>query len=359
MQKGGPMARNQGLSFIPRTKKRKWPVLLWLSLLVVFALLSMLVVNITLNKQLKVEEIKVPVLGLPKDLENFTLLHLSDLHGSFMGENHQNFLAAMEKKTFHGVCITGDMVHPKTHSATALFSLIDQIKVLNPQVPIYFIPGDEDPSPISSEGNAYSIYAPYLQELIARGVIFVDEPTQLEVKSTSLWFMPKNQYSSDPQRLYTSYQSQYSTSDSSSTNKGALEYYMDQNQRIITQREKIKPEDYQIVLSHYPLVQKELSTWLPLNENIPSPFNGIILSLSGHYNGGQWCLPFTSTPLFVPEKGFFPSKEGISGFHKVGSIPQYIHKGIGSSTFYPFPGRFFNAPTIALMSFTSRYTSSP
>lgn len=349
------MARNQGLSFVPAKKRRKWPLFLWLLIFLLFISAAIVVVNGAVNKQLKTEEVKISILSLPTDLEGFTILHISDLHGAFLGDNQQQFFSAIEKATFHAVCITGDIVDPATGSSQAAYSLIKQIKAVQPQVPIYFVPGDEDPAPITTQGDGSSPYAPYIRELQAQGVYYVDVPMKLEVKKSLLWFVPKSQYTLDPDVLYESYQSQLQSTTASEGRQAALAYYSDQAQRLKEARKAMKVDDLQVLLSHYPLKQEEIATWHPPKDGSHSALNGIILSLAGHYNAGQWRLPFINRALYVPEKGFFPDDQGITGLHKVSSVPQYISPGIGSSAFYPFKGRLFNGPTITFLSLTRRY----
>ncbi len=348
------MARNQGLVFTKQTKKRKWPVFLWLFLFIIFILIAMVLVNVVMNKQVAVEKVSIPILGLPKDLEGFTILHLSDLHGAMLGDNQEDFLSAIEKTTFSAVCITGDVVD-KNESAKAINLMIQAIKTVNNQAPIYFVTGDEDPSPITAQENG-SIYAPYFENLLNQGVVYTDVPIMQEVNKTRLWFAPKSQYAMDPEILEASYQSQKNTYQSTDAlgQQQVINYYINQIDRLKEARKTIKPEDYQIVLSHYPLRQNEFSTWLTTVEGSATPLNGVILSLSGHYNGGQWRLPFLALPIYSPDKGFFPPKEEIMGLSQVGSIAQYISPGIGSSSFYPFPGRFFNPPTLSFITLTGK-----
>lgn len=347
------MARNRELTFYQAKKKRKWPFVLWFFAFLILTVGVVFLVNVTINSQLKAENIKVPVLGLPKDLEGFTILHISDIHGSSLGgTGEKTLLEALKNNVFHAVCITGDVVDKNGNTDTVL-SIIASIKAANAAVPVYFVPGDEDPPPISASSS--SGHAPYLEKMIQAGVTYVDVPVLQEVKKTRVWFTPKSQYSMDPDILSSSYSSQQS-SKASSFNEGSstLNYYTNQLQRLKTARKTMKVDDYQVILTHNPLHQNEFSTWLTTVPDSSGPLSGIVLSLAGHYNGGQWRLPFTDQPIYVPEKGFFPASNGLVGLEQVGSITQYISPGIGASSYYPLPGRLFNPPTITFITLTGK-----
>ncbi|NLB91260.1 MAG: metallophosphoesterase [Clostridiales bacterium] len=346
--------RHQGLSFSPSKKRRIWPIFLGVFLFLLLVLSSVFFINTAANRRVQVENVSVPILGLEKDLEGFTILHISDLHGAFFGENQQFLYEALLSKPFHAVCITGDMLG-ENDSDSALISLIEKIRLAAKDVPIYFVPGDEDPVPVKEHPEApYTVFVPYMQKLKSLHVVYVDVPVPLQVKNTTLWFMPKSQYAMNPELLYSTYESQKTLS-SSQANTSVINYYMDQMQRMITARKQMKEEDYQIILSHYPLTQSDIVTWSEVAKDpAKSVVKGILLSLSGHYNAGQWRIPIINKALFVPGKGFFPPDEGVVGPGLVSSVFEYISPGLGSSSFYPFPGRIFNTPTISYVTLTGK-----
>ena len=78
------------------------------------------------------------------------------------------------------------------------------------------------------------------------------------------------------------------------------------------------------------------------------------LILAGHYNGGQWRIPFKGA-IYVPELGWFPDDELVQGLSYPAGIPQYISPGLGSDPHYTTqPGRLFNGPKITRIVLTRR-----
>ena len=78
------------------------------------------------------------------------------------------------------------------------------------------------------------------------------------------------------------------------------------------------------------------------------------LILAGHYNGGQWRIPFVGA-IYVPELGWFPKDQEIQGLSYVNGIPQYISPGMGSDPHYEHqPGRVFNNPVITKITLTRK-----
>ena len=68
--------------------------------------------------------------------------------------------------------------------------------------------------------------------------------------------------------------------------------------------------------------------------------------LAGHYNGGQWRLPWGGA-VYVPELGWFPEDERVTGLDYLAGIPQHISPGLGSDPHYTYqPGRLFNPPKL-------------
>ena len=136
-----------------------------------------------------------------------------------------------------------------------------------------------------------------------------------------------------------------------------LEYELDRLADIREIREQFQPEDIQIVLTHAPLTAsyvRDLITWGAKEEAFAMRYAGLILA--GHYNGGQWRLPFLG-PVYVPELGWFPKNEGISGLSYLEGIPQYISPGLGSDPHYEnMPGRVFNSPTMTLITLSRKAT---
>ena len=75
-----------------RSHRFRNAVLILLPILIV----SLWVLNITVSRRVKLEELKLTVLNLPDDLESYSILHLSDLHGARFGEEQKAVAAALD-----------------------------------------------------------------------------------------------------------------------------------------------------------------------------------------------------------------------------------------------------------------------
>ena len=88
-----------------RSHRFRNAVLILLPILIV----SLWVLNITVSRRVKLEEFKLTVLNLPEDLESFSILHLSDLHGARYGEKQKAIETALGSTRYSCVVMTGDI----------------------------------------------------------------------------------------------------------------------------------------------------------------------------------------------------------------------------------------------------------
>ena len=119
-----------------RSHRFRTAVLLFLPIMI--AVLWMM--NITISRRVQVQELRLTVLNLPNDLEGFSILHLSDLHGERFGEGQKVVDAALDKTRFSCVVMTGDMLG-EDGDVQPLLELVD---CLPRDVPKFLIPGDTD-----------------------------------------------------------------------------------------------------------------------------------------------------------------------------------------------------------------------
>ena len=128
--------------------RKKKPLALRMAFSFFLLALALLAVNFAVNQFVHVARATVPVTGLSEEFDGYTLLQISDLKGASFGSD-QNLLAfALGDSRFDAVVLTGDML--STHeNAQPLYALIEQLRACNPDAPIYFIAGDDDP-PVTS-----------------------------------------------------------------------------------------------------------------------------------------------------------------------------------------------------------------
>ncbi len=354
------MARHKDMPiFLPHRKHRGCGCLFWLLLLIAVIAAVIVLANDLNNRQVKVVKQPVSVLGLNRDLEGFTILHISDLHAAELGKDQSLIATALNKQSYHAVCITGDMVG-ETGNVQPFLQLLSLLKT---DVPILFIPGDCDPAPLyTSAHDTLSVLAPYITAAQAAEAVYLDAPFPLTVGKTTIWFSPEGLYSMDADTTIASCQGQLDRlngANASSTADGAAEiraweYRMDAAKRLQEARLKMKSADYHIALSHAPLTYDYVRSVWDWQDSTGTSMQRVTLALAGHLNGGQWRIPGKG-PIWVPDLNWFPEDRLVTGLSRVSTIAQYISPGLGSSCNYPLqPGRLFNPPTITLLTLTGK-----
>jgi predicted MPP superfamily phosphohydrolase len=93
-------------------------VLIPLLILVFFA------ANFTISNRIRMEDLRLTVLNLPVDLEEYSILHISDLHGARYGEKQKAIRNVLGTARYSCVVMTGDMLG-KNGDVEPLLELID------------------------------------------------------------------------------------------------------------------------------------------------------------------------------------------------------------------------------------------
>ena len=349
--------------FAPEKHKRNRPgcLILMFSLLFAVIVLSLLT-NASMNQRTDLLTEKVRVMSLNKNLENFTVLHISDLHGDQRGLNADQWRTVLYGKGFSAVAMTGDMVG-KDGDYTPLVSLIKTLRQIKADVPVYLIAGDDDPAPVIStlHGNP-EVLADWVRAAQEAGATYLDRPVRQSVGKLTVWFTPEYLYSVDVAGMLDSLTRQKQDMEAvgqqyegeGGASYRALCYRLEAIAASAQAVKEMSKDDLQIGLTHVPLEAdyvREMIEWA--DETGIFSFRRLSLVMAGHYCGGQWRL-LGLGPVYVPEKGWFIGDNGILGMQRINSISQYISGGIGASNFYPMPGRLFNTPSIALLAYTAK-----
>lgn len=355
--------RKNNYIFAPEQHRRKGPGCLVLFLAVVLAVLVLsLMGNAAMNRRLELVTAKIPVMALDKSYEKFTVLQISDLHAAEVGSDAPAWRTALYGKSYAAVILTGDMVG-KSGNFAPLVSLIETLRGINEAVPIYFVAGDDDPPPVVSVYRGTpEVYADWVIAAREAGAVYLDAPISQKVGKNFCWFVPEYLYSIDVTGMLQSltYQKEemeakgmpYEAEGGASYR--ALLCRLEAMQRTVDAVKSMTSKDLQIAVSHVPLSVEYVRTaveWAQ-PETIFS-IRRVSLVLAGHYVAGQWRL-FGLGPVYVPDIGWFPGDEGILGLQRINSVSQYIGGGVGASSFYPMPGRLFNTPSMAMLSFTAK-----
>ena len=329
-------------------------------LLLPIVIVMVWVLNVTVSRRVVLQEMKLTVLDLPHDLEDFSILHISDLHGARFGEKQKAIGAALAKSRYSCVVMTGDMLGDDGD----VQPLLELIALMPHDTPKFLIPGDTDGPMI--EGKAHSslsVYAPWVEEVQAAGVQVLDRPALITREKGRIWFVPEDIYALDLEGMRGVFTRQLAelheratslTADDAARIR-ALEYELDRIDELEEIRMEFLPTDIQVVLTHTPLTEdyvSDLVSWTQKEDVFSMRYARLILA--GHYNGGQWRVPAVGA-VYVPELGWFPKDEQVQGLSYLNGIPQYISPGLGNDPHYEHqPGRIFNGPVITRIRLTRK-----
>lgn len=337
----------------------------FLSLLGILLLLLLIAgtASFIISHRVRLETHRVTVADLPDALNGFSIVQFSDLHGASLGRGQASVANALGRETCSCVVFTGDMLGAGG-SVDAMLALLDlDIPAMEDSVPKLYLPGDEDPSYLDAtrHGNdtALADWASALQE---RGVTILDRPflfTRGARGGSRLWIVPENVLTlglDSYTQEWTSRLSAMTASGSQPESVRVAEYHIARAAAIRESVADMRQSDILVVVSHRPLTE-EYARYLNSGSERGDLFvlRRAALVLSGHLCGGQWRLPGFG-PVYVPDYGWFPGTEGISGMGWIGGVPQYISPGLGASgTAYPaLPFRIFNPPVVTKLILTNR-----
>lgn len=82
----------------------------------------------------------VSVENLPPEMEGFTIVQISDLHGASLGKNNTRLVNMVERLKPDAIAVTGDILH----SADQLETAEKLIKQLVPVAPVYYVTGNHE-----------------------------------------------------------------------------------------------------------------------------------------------------------------------------------------------------------------------
>jgi hypothetical protein len=323
-------------------------------------ILTVWVLNITVSRRVTLEELRLTVLNLPDDLESYSILHLSDLHGARYGEKQKAFATALGTTRYSCVVMTGDMLGKDGD----VEPLLELVALMPPDTPKFLIPGDTDGSLTESRAHSsLSVYADWAEKLTAAGVQILDVPVLVTREKGRIWFVPEELYAMDLESTQKIFQKQIRDLNDRATSLTAddaarlraLEYEVKRIDTLKEMRKEFLPTDIQVVLTHTPLTREyvhDLVSWGEKEDPFSMRYAGLILA--GHYNGGQWRLPFVGA-IYVPELGWFPEDSLVQGLNYLEGIPQYVSPGLGSDPHYEYqPGRVFNPPVMTRIVLTRK-----
>ena len=336
-------------------RRRRRPLWQTLLLALTAALALFFAANFLCNQFVFVDRVSVAVRGLGEAFDGFTILHITDLKGERYGAGQSFVDFAIGGEEFDLVLITGDMLSP-LGNAQPLYELLECLRKINSDAPIYYIAGDRAPLPVSMDYAAGgSPFAPWVLGAAQRGAQLLSSPVFIEREGQRIWLTTRAQTSLDIDAMQGAYEAQYLAA-LASGDENAIEmtaYQLRTIEGLRTARAAMTAEDIYITLTHT----------LPGKEDAPALRPAAIpraidLMLGGHYLGGLVRLPFLG-PLFVPSAasanyGILPGGEEYGGLHRRGATWLYAGTGLGKRD-EMYPGWFFrllNPPSVALITLT-------
>ncbi len=355
--------RQQGGRRLFSSRHRRHAGCLTVILLLFAALALLLSLNGLSNRFVRLETRRVTVLNLPKALEKFAVLHLSDLNGARLGNQQENLRKTLGRESFQAVALTGDMVG-RGGDAEPLMELL----ALLPQgVPAFLIAGDGDPAPLLSAPHGDSeVKAEYIRKAEALGAIYLEAPYPMTHEGQTVWFCPGDLFFYDLPSARSALALQVGTLRASENaydpEIGAqlrfAEHRLKVTEQALEATDAMKPGDVIIALMHHPPGPDMLGDLSQSSRESGKPSPSLFLA--GGFNNGQIRLPGLG-PVFIPRQGdgrggFFPGDEGFSGLSIIKGYPLYISPGLGVSDYYPLLLRLFNRPGATLLELTAQMT---
>ena len=355
--------RNNGYIFVE--KKKRGPgigCVVLLLLLIVSITGAGVMINTGFNRRITLENASVNIMGLDKSYEGLTILHISDLHASPVGSDLELWKDLLNGKSSKAVVLTGDMVG-KSGEYEPFLSLIHNLKQINADAPIYFIAGNEDPAPVlTTNRGTPQVLAKWVLAAEEQGAIYLDRPTLLEIGKKKVWFTPQYLYDVDAEGMLNTLYNQKADMEAQGMQYDsvggatyrALVYRIELMERTVISMREMTNDDLQIAVNHSPLDTDYIRESLQWAEEVhPFSFRNISLLMCGDLCGGGWRLP-GGKALYLKDKGWLPSDDGLMGMQRINSLNQYISPGLGASAEQLLPGRVFNPPTVTMIKFTAK-----
>lgn len=341
-----------------------------LSIFLIMAV-ALMVLN---NASVTVEKLTVSIVGLPRDLEGYNILLVSDLHGRSFGTRQTSLLRTINGLSYNLLVFTGDMVG-RSNDPQPFYDLLEG---LSANRPAYFIAGDSDPDPLLDQARDITgtleqlVLSDWVLGAQERGATYLSATTPVAVGASTLWLSPANQMSIDIQSTLATLKEEVEletegTLDGMEVDRSNLpfsDWRYRQIQKLDEAVRQMNSEDTHIALSHYPPSQEYIDITQDLGAQEEEPYTylpAVDLVLAGHYCGGGWKLPFIGA-LYVPNSllprhGWLPAQEEVQGLRTLGSTQLYTSPGLSVTDRIFLPNfRLFNPPTITLITLTSAIT---
>ncbi|MBQ1257555.1 MAG: metallophosphoesterase [Clostridia bacterium] len=357
-----------------RIRGRKITFLGFMVIIFVSLFLIVLAMN---DRSVSVDTQSIIITGLPEDFEGYKILHISDLQGKNFGQDQSALSRITQNLSYDAVLITGDMVG-KNGDPSSFYALLD---VLNSRKPVYFIAGDNDPSPLLKEARDNSTQALTLNQMVLadwvlgaqeRGAVFLNSPQKITKGSSNIWLLPDTFLNLDIAHAVELLKEEMEQQKESmlvgiDESRQALPFTSYRYQTMLKAEERLLtysaqdiiimlsheiPTDSQIYVSQDSLSAEELKSYYPAPDMI----------LSGHFCSGEWHIPgigaFHIPSSMSARYGWFPNQKYVSGERSVGGTVVYTSPGLSVSDDTLLPFRLMNPPKVTLITLTGELPAS-
>jgi len=349
------MARRQQYIFTQESHRGR-SFLIGLLVVLLLLLAGLFTANLAMTHTVSYTREYVTISNLPIDLDNFTILHLSDLNGARLGDKQSAVKKAIGSRSGYGaIVLSGNMVG----ESGDVQPLLDLVAQLPRSQPILLLPGDADPPLYMNTAHAsLSPYADWALQLMDAGVTILDKPVAVTSGKATVWFSPENLYTTDTLSTEKAWQNQIDlltaqveplTPDQEALMRNA-QFQVQRMQEIREIIATIKDSHIQVCVSHMPLTKEAVAESRAWATSRVFSMGNVSLALSGGYCAGQWRIPGLGA-VYVPELGFFPEDSLVTGKGYLSGLWQHISPGLGAGTEYPwFMGfRLFNPPGATML----------
>ncbi len=236
---------------------------------------------------LSLERVAIRLKRLPKKLDGFKIIHLSDIHHSpFTGIEHIKRAVKIANRLKPDMfLLTGDYV---SHEREYIAPVAAELAVLKAKYGIHACLGNHD----------HWTDADLVTHLFrGEGInVLVNQGLRFEAEGASFWLAGVDDY-------------MVGKTDVPAALRGSF------------------PDEMKLLLAHNPIIFREAARW------------GVDLTLSGHTHGGQ-------IKLRDEDKRILPRRKLSSGLHSRGDSQVYITRGIGTVV---VPMRYQCPPEISLL----------
>ena len=342
---------------------RFWPLFL-------LVLLAMLVgVIVISNGNVTVVSEQVTVVGLPSDLENYSILVISDMNGKRFGDQQSSLARQVDSLGYNMILCVGDMVG-SDGDPEPFYEFLEGIS--HPER-VYFVAGDSDPGPYVEvardiQGTLQQIVLEdWILGAIERGANYVDAPVKVSVGSINVWLTPSNFLNVEAISYRETWREQMQQeedgtisgleSDYNSLPFTSYRYAL--AQKFYDAANSISSSDLLICLSHIVPSDGFIESVATHDNDDGLYLFEPELIVSGHYCGGVWKIPvlgaFYVPNRMLPRYGWFPAKEDVNGLSKIGESQVYLTGGLSTNSKLPFLFfRAFNDPEINMLTLTAK-----